>query len=1296
MDIAIAIGGALLAPAFKSLFNKLGSQDLLNYARKRRVLTQINKWKEMLERIDGVLEDAEEKQMESRSVKMWVSDLRKLAYDLEDILDEFDFEARRSKLKAKPMTGSSRVRKLTPNIRAVKFNKKLISKIKATTPRLEEITSRRNELDLSERPVKLWERIPATCLVNHAEIYGREKDKKAILELLNSESTDGRVALISIIGLGGIGKTTLGQLIFNEAGKKFDLTAWVSVGEDFDVNGAKESRIIVTTRNLGVSRTIGAIQSYTLRVLENDDCLSVFAHHALGVTNFEEHLDLEAIGKKIVERCQGLPLAAKAIGGLLRGQSTRDAWEQVLNSRIWEEKSDILPALKLSYHHLPSHLKQCFAYCAIFPKDYEFDEDELVLHWMAEGFLQHAQEMKQMKRWGHRYFHDLLWRSFFQQSTYNESRYVMHDLLKDLAKSVSGEICLHLDDDELKGIKSHANVRHSAFACHECDRYQRFEDFYEMSNLRTFFALSTDQWRDNFLSIRVVHDLVPKLKRLRVLSLAHYSFEEFPSSIGALKHLRYLDLSYNSEIKRLPNSLSDLQNLQTLKLCSCENLIELPTGIGALINLAHLDLEFTHALQEMPLGVANLTNLQTLSKFIVGKGSNCLGIRELMNLPHLEGQLSIEKLQNVARIADANLVDLKKIENLGDLALVWTRKLRDSPCEEDHEFQVLNLLEPHQKLERLSVRFYGGKEFPLWIGDPAFTNMVALNLWDCQNITSLPPLGRLCKLKWLSIKGMDELLEVGLELSPSLEILEIEDMLKLKQWAHSDDVNVEVTRKFPRLRKIWIGNCPKLVVTLPTSLPSLDELYIGRCQDIILESVHDLCSLQTLSICSISALENLHQVVAQSFVALKHLWIRDCSQLIHLWRGSTNLDKLSSLKSLQIEGCQKLVSLVGGEEGNLPCNLEILVIRECDGLEILPNGLQTLTSLREMNIQRCRNLVSFPSAGLPCSLKSLQIHYCDSLESLPKGIVHDSNARNEMSHLEVVGVNSCPSLTSVLVGEFPYSIKKIAICFWTTQLLESFHNRFSHLTTLIIYGSELESFPESGLAIPNLRDLIIRKCENLRLLPNQIQNLTSLLKLAITNCAGLVSFSDEGLPPNLTYLFIWSCENLRFLPNQMQNLTSLQRLLVSNCGGLVSFPDGGLPPKLGSLTISRCKKLKQPMSEWILNRLTSLTIRGPCPSTDMDSFPEEKGLLLPSSLTSLKIEDFKNLKSISRGIHHLTSLDTLVIRKCPKLQSFPKEGLPSTLERLAIFECPLLERRCRKEKGDYWRFIANIPYHKIK
>ncbi|KDP43604.1 hypothetical protein JCGZ_16891 [Jatropha curcas] len=1099
MEIAAAIGGALLAPAFESLFNKLASKDLLNYAREGQVLTEINKWKERLESIYGVLEDAEEKQMVSKSVKMWVSQLRNLAYDLEDILDEFDFEARRSKLKAKPVTGSSRVRKLFVNRRAIKVSEEMISKIKGISSRLEEITSRRNQLDLSERTGTLRERIPTTCLVNNAEIYGRERDKKAILELLNSESSDRRVALITIVGLGGVGKTTLAQLIFNEAGKKFDLTAWVSVGEDFDVvrltktvlqsmmfgtrimtigqsffrpfeNGAKESRIIVTTRNLGVSRTMGAVQSYTLRVLETDDCLSVFAHHALGVTNFEEHLDLEAIGKKIVERCQGLPLAAKAIGGLLRGQPTPDAWEQVLNSGIWEEKSDILRALKLSYHHLPSHLKQCFAYCAIFPKDYEFDEDELVLQWMAEGF-----------------------RGISTARTGNEA-------------------------NETLG---------------------------------------------------VVHDIVPKLKRLRVLSVAQYRFEELSSSIGALKHLRYLDLSYNTGIIRLPNSLSNLQNLQTLKLCGCRNLIELPTGIGALIKLMHLDLKGTEALQEMPLGVANLINLQTLSKFMVGKGSNCLGIRELMNLPHLEGQLRIEELQNVARNEGTNLVDLKKIENLGDLALVWTDKLRDSPCEEDHEFQVLNMLEPHQKLERLLVRFYGGKKFPLWIGDPAFTNMVDLELSNCRNITLLPPLGGLPKLEKLSIKGMDELLE-----------------------------------------------------------------------------------------------------------------------------GSTNLDKLSCLKSLRIVGCQRLVSLVGGEEGNLPCNLEILKIWECDGLENLPNGLQTLTSLRGLSIHWCPKLVSFPSAGLPCSLKSLEIVYCPSLKSLPQGILHDSNARNEISHLEVVSVGGCPSLTSLPIGEFPYSIKNIDICFWTTRLLDSFHNRFSNLTKLAIYDSELESFPESGLAIPNLSRLTIRNCGNLRLLPNQIQNLTSLHDLEIHSCGDLVSFPDEGLPPNLTSLSILRCENLRSLPNQMQNLTSLQRLQMCNCGGLVSFPDGGLPPKLGRLTISNCKNLKQPISEWRLKTLASLTcltIAGPCPSTDMDSFPDEKGPLLPSSLTSLQIGDFKNLKSISRGIHHLTSLDALEIRNCPKLQSFPKEGLPSTLESLAIFECPLLERRCRKEKGDYWRFIANIP-----
>jgi Leucine-rich repeat (LRR) protein len=94
---------------------------------------------------------------------------------------------------------------------------------------------------------------------------------------------------------------------------------------------------------------------------------------------------------------------------------------------------------------------------------------------------------------------------------------------------------------------------------------------------------------------------------------------------------------------------------------------------------------------------------------------------------------------------------------------------------------------------------------------------------------------------------------------------------------------------------------------------------------------------------------------------------------------------------------------------------------------------------------------------------------------------------------------------------------------------------------------------------------------------------------------------------------------------------------------------------------------------------------------DVDRFPDDEGLLLPTSLTCLEISNLENLKSISRGLQHLTSLEELNIFECPILRFFPSEGFPLSLGCLCIRDSPLLEERCLKEKGDYWSIIAHIP-----
>lgn len=198
--------------------------------------------------------------------------------------------------------------------------------------------------------------------------------------------------------------------------------------------------------------------------MPDDDCLPILTHHALGTRNFDNHPHLRVIGEKIVRKCKGLPLAAKALGGLLRTKSNCEEWAEILGSNIWDlpnKECDILPALKLGYHHLPPHLKQCFSYWSLFPKGYEFDKDELLLIWMAEQ----PTGNKQMEDLGCEYFCELLSRSLFQPSSSNVSKFTMHDLLNDLAQSVAAEICFHSEDQPEKNLR-HAiseKVRHSSF-----------------------------------------------------------------------------------------------------------------------------------------------------------------------------------------------------------------------------------------------------------------------------------------------------------------------------------------------------------------------------------------------------------------------------------------------------------------------------------------------------------------------------------------------------------------------------------------------------------------------------------------------------------------------------------------------------------------------------------------------------------------------------------------------------------------------------------------------------------------
>ncbi|XP_037496371.1 putative disease resistance RPP13-like protein 1 [Jatropha curcas] len=605
---------------------------------------------------------------------------------------------------------------------------------------------------------------------------------------------------------------------------------------------------------------------------------------------------------------------------------------------------------------------------------------------------------------------------------------------------------------------------------------------------------------------------------LKDIILSGYQVEELPISVGVLKHLLYLNLSHTG-ISKLPESLCKLINLQILLLRGCKNLVELPTGIHNLINLLCLDIRGKDSLKEMPLQFSSLTNLCKLPKFFVGKGAG-LGIYKLMKISPLHRQLCISGLQNLVDIRDAEIANLKQKEGLKELELQWIDDEVNSPRNVNDEFQVLNALQPHQNISSLSIQSFGGLEFPLWIGNPIFTSMVQLKPCNCHKVTSLPPLGRLPSLKEFSIQRMDGLQEVGVEFYEDsscfacLEILCIRDMSEWEQWSWSESLNEADTKQFPKLHKLQISNCPKLVEKLPNYLPSLKSLDLFHCPQLVdlpkvLPSLtwfsinngnpchapvkngrnaSNISYLTFLNIECISGLVSLPEAFIQALVALKNLYINYCHELPYLWRDGTNLDNLFCLETSEITSCRQLVSLVEGEEGLLPCNLKVVRIKMCDNFKKLPNGLS-----------------EFPERGLSIpGLETLTIRRCEELRYLP-------NQMQNLKSLRALYIDGCPLLES-----FPPLSRKMQQLDTTNIRMGT--PRLDTLRELTIEGPNpstdmILSFPDNdGLLPSSLTSVKIEQFRNLRSISRGIQSLTSLPELLILKCSELKSLPEEGLP----------------------------------------------------------------------------------------------------------------------------------------------------------------------------------------
>ncbi|XP_052884132.1 putative disease resistance protein RGA3 [Gossypium arboreum] len=712
---------------------------------------------------------------------------------------------------------------------------------------------------------------------------------------------------------------------------------WVSIKELL-IGGAKGSRIIVTTRSFKVAKITSKCQPHVLKGLSDYDAWSLFKEIAFE-QRYADSIDsaFVEIGQQILERCGGVPLVIRMIASTLSYKETEEEWRSFKDNelaRISQNESNILPRLKLSYDHLPAYLKRCFAYCRLYPKDYEIDVQTLVQFWVAQGFVTQSNGTQSLQEIGFGYFKELVERSFLQEV--KERHFMickMHDLMHDLAELVAGKESSIVDSNS------------SASEVDEKCRHISINDdslilLFKGKKLRTLLQFLNVIHLDK--RDEIWHFIISNYRCLRVLKLDYFDFSTIPLSIHKLKHLRYLDLSGNRH-EILPKSICKVQNLQVLKLDQCRWLKELPKKIEKLVNLTHLKCYECNDLTHMPRGIGKLTSLEELSMFVVDRDGSHDGadLSELSGLNNLRGQLRIKNLRSKEKFKTPILKGKQYLESL---ILEWNGD------NDDNDNKLLEDLQPHPNLKELCIDGWGGDaKFPSWLS--FLTNLVHIYIWGPNKSKYLPSVAQFPCLQDLSIRDcyeleyMDDNSPKGSQgepesFFPSLKCLDLENCQNMKSWwrttkpidddSNEDDTTVmgTSTMAFPCLCTLSIQNCPL------TSMP----LYPSVDDNLRLENTSSRPFKQTIKM-KMNAKTPSSSTSSLPLSKLKSFHVKNMEDM-----DTPMLDEymqhLTSLETLTIDGCTK-VDLEGMQWEPLK-NLSYLEINNIPKLVSLPLGLQQL------------------------------------------------------------------------------------------------------------------------------------------------------------------------------------------------------------------------------------------------------------------------------------------------------------------------------------------------------------------